>query len=122
VKTAMCPAGMVWVEGETEMVKSPEPSVAVPVFPVPPFVELTFPVVLTLLPEVVVVTFTLTAQEAPAAIVPPLRLRLLDPATPVAVPPQVLLMPEGFATTNPEGKLSVTATPLNAVVEFGLVM
>jgi hypothetical protein len=31
-------------------------------------------------------------------------------------------MPEGFATTNPEGKLSVTATPLNAVVEFGLVM
>jgi hypothetical protein len=47
------------------MVKSPEPNVAVPVFPVPPFVELTFPVVLTLGPEVVVVTFTLTAQEAP---------------------------------------------------------
>jgi hypothetical protein len=58
------------------MVKSPEPNVAVPVFPVPPFVELTFPVVLTLGPEVVVVTFTLTAQEAPAFIAPPLRLRL----------------------------------------------
>ena len=40
--------------------KSPAPSVARPVFPVPPLVEVTLPVVLTLLPEVVVVTFTLT--------------------------------------------------------------
>ena len=42
----MCPAGMVWVVGETAIVKSPAPSVAEAVLPVPPLVELTFPVVL----------------------------------------------------------------------------
>ena len=49
--------------GETEIVKSPEPRVAEAKFPVPPLVELTLPVVLILEPEVVGVTFTLTAHE-----------------------------------------------------------
>src|SRR5438105_1532712 len=118
----MCPAGIVCDAGETAIVKSPAPSVADPVFPVPPFVEVTFPVVLTLLPDVVVVTFTLTAHEAPAAIAPPLRLMLLLAAVAVNTPPQLLVALAGVATTRPAGKLSVTPTPLKAAPRFGLVI
>jgi len=96
--------------------------VAEPVLPVPPLVEVTAPVVLTLFPEVVVVTFKLTAQEPLAAILPPVRLTLPVPAVAVAVPPKVLVRPDGVATTSPLGKVSVTATPLKAVAPFGSVM
>lgn len=95
---------------------------AEPVLPVPPFVELPLPVVLTLLPKVMAVTLTLTAHELPAATVPPLRVTLPPPAVAVAGPSQVLLRPEGFATTSPDGKLSVSATPVNAVELLGLLM
>jgi len=54
---------MVCDVGETEIVKSPAPSVAEAELPVPPLVELTLPVVLSFEPEVVGVTFTLTAHE-----------------------------------------------------------
>src|SRR6266852_9817698 len=118
----MCPAGMVWAVGETAIVKSPAPSVAEAVLPVPPLVELTLPVVLSLEPEVVGVTFTLTAHELLAAIVPPLKLMVVSPAAGANVPPHVLLEPGTAATCRPSGKVSLTATPLKAVPVLGLVM
>jgi len=118
----MCPAGMVWVVGETAIVKSPAPSVAEAVLPVPPLVELTLPVVFSLEPEVVGVTFTLTAHELLSAILPPVKLMVVSPAPGVNVPPHVLLAPGTVATCRPVGKGSLTATPLKAVPVFGLVM
>ena len=109
--------------GETAIVKSPAPSVAVLlVAPVPPLVELTVPVVLLLVPEVVGVTSTLTAHELLAVIPPPVRLMEVLPAAAVNVPPQLSLALGTAATCRPVGKLSVTATPLKAVPVFGLVM
>ena len=56
-------------------------------------------------------------------ILPLVRLMLADPATTVAVPPQVLLSPLGVATTVPTGKESVNATPVSApALAAGLVM
>lgn len=56
-------------------------------------------------------------------ILAPVKLTLVDPATAVAVPPQVLVNPLGVATTVPTGKESVNATPVSApVLAAGLVM
>src|SRR6266849_4989552 len=119
----MCPGGMVSMVGETAIVKSPAPSVAVLlVAPVPPLVELTVPVVLLLVPEVVGVTSTLTAHELLAVIVPPVRLMVVSPGAGANVPPHVLLEPGTAATCRPSGKVSLTATPLKAVPVLGLVM
>src|SRR5215471_2051742 len=90
------------------------------VFPVPPSVELTV-TLLFLTPVVVPVTFTETAQEPLAAIVPAERLTLDDPAAAVAVPPHVLLRLGVAATTRPAGRLSVNATPV-AGEAFGFEM
>jgi len=87
---------------------------AVAVFPVPPLVELTLPVVLTKFPEAVPVAFTVTVQVLFTAIVPPVSEPLPEPATAVAVPPQVLVNPFGVAMTIPAGKVSVKATPVSA--------
>lgn len=106
--------------GESERLKSPACSVAVPVLPVPPLVELTLPVVLTLGPAVVGVTFALSVHEAPAATLPPVRLMLFEVLA--AVPPQVVLRLAVAATASPEGNVSVIATPVSAAVVFGLVM
>ncbi len=61
-------------------------------------------------------------QEAPAASVPPVRLTDEEPAAAVAVPPQVLLRPEGVDTTRPAGKVSVNARPFNAELTLLSVM
>jgi len=45
--------------------------------------------------------------------VPPVSKRVPEPGVDVAVPPQVLVRPLGFATTRLTGKLSVNATPLS---------
>src|SRR6266849_2505829 len=93
------------------------------VLPVPPFVEVTFPVVLFFTPEVVPVTLTVSVQVLLTAIVPPVSDTLPEPATAVAAPPQVLVKPFGVATTNPAGSVSVKATPVSAtVLAAGLVM
>ena len=62
---------------------------------------------------------TETVQDALEARVPPERLTLPDPATAVAVPPQVLFNALGVATTSPAGRLSVNAIPFSASVVFG---
>src|SRR5258708_19998799 len=48
---------------------------------------------------------------------------LVEPATAVAVPPQVFESALGVATTSPVGRVSVKATPVSAtVLAAGLVM
>jgi hypothetical protein len=92
------------------------------VLPVPPLVEVTFPVVLVKFPDVVPTTLTAIAQDALADTVPPPKLMLAEPAVAVAVPPQVLLSPFGVATIRPDGSVSVKAAPVRAtVLAAGLV-
>jgi hypothetical protein len=88
---------------------------ALEVLPVPPSVEVTW-TLLFFTPAVAPVTFTETVHDALAATVPAERLMLDDPATAVAVPPQVLVNALGVATTKPDGKLSVNARPVSATV------
>jgi hypothetical protein len=98
-------------------------SVAVAVPPVPPFAELTLPVVLVFTPDVVLVTLTEMAQLLLVATVPPVRLMVVSPAFGEKVPPQVLVAPGVAATLMPAGKVSLTATPVCAeVLADGLVM
>jgi hypothetical protein len=93
------------------------------VLPVPPFVELTVPVVLFFTPELVPCTLTAIVHELLIATVPPVRLTLPLSAVAVVVPPQVLLRLFGVATTSPAGNVSVNATPVSAtVLAAGLVM
>jgi hypothetical protein len=89
---------------------------AVAVFPVPPFVELTLPVVLVNWPEAVPVTFTTSVHVVLTAIVEPVRETIPEPATAVAVPPQLFVNPLGVATTIPAGSVSANATPVSAAV------
>ena len=96
------------------------------VLPVPPSVEVTW-TLLFLTPPVVPVTDTENVQEDPTAgdavNVPPDRLMLPAPALAVMVPlPQVPVMLGVAATTTPEGRVSVNATPLSATFVFGLAM
>jgi hypothetical protein len=87
--------------------------VAEAVPPVPPFVDVTLPVTLFFVPEVVATTATVIEQEAPGvAIAPPVKETLPLPATAVKVPPQVFVAAGVPATTTPAGKLSVTPTPV----------
>ena len=97
-------------------------NVALAVLPVPPLVEVTLPVVLFLVPEVVPVTSTLMVHELFAGMLPPLRLMVPEPATAVTLPEQAPTTLAGVATTSPAGRLSVKATPVRASVRFGLVM
>jgi hypothetical protein len=89
--------------------------------PVPPCVEVTAPVVLFCAPAAIPVTFTVKLQDALAASVPLDKLTLAEPATPVAVPPQVLVSPFGVATTSPAGNVSVNAIPVSDKLAFGLL-
>ena len=91
------------------------------VLPVPASVEVIV-TELFFMPAVVPRTLTETVQEALPARVPADRLTLPDPATAVAVPPHVLLIPLGVATTRPAGRLSVNARPVSARLVFGFVM
>ena len=92
-------------------------NVAAAVPPVPPFVEVTAFVVFV---EVAVsVTVAVTVQLAPAAMEPPVR--TIDVEVEVAADPlgQFVVAP---VCVMPEGKLSVTPTPVSVVLAFGLVM
>lgn len=112
------------VEGETLNVGADVTvTLAEAVFPVPPLIELTAPVVLVKVPPDVPVTFNVTAQLPPAAIEPPLSEMLVLPATAVAVPAQLFVNAGVVATTRPEGRLSENAKPDSATVfTAGLVI
>jgi hypothetical protein len=97
-------------------------NVALEVFPVPPFVELTV-TLLFFTPAVVPVTFTENVHEVDGTKLAPERLTLEEPATAViAPPPQVPVNPLGVATTSPAGRLSVNAIPLSVEFVFELVI
>jgi hypothetical protein len=93
------------------------------VFPVPPSVEVTAPDALFLTPAVVPLTSKANVHDPLAASVPPDRLMVPDPAVAEIVPePHEPLSPFGFATSSPDGRLSLKPTPDSAVPEFGLVI
>src|SRR5436305_3173201 len=94
------------------------------VAPVPPLVELTAPVVLVTVPDCVPVTFTTIVHVLPGvAMLPPVRLMLVELAAAVTVPPQVLLTPGVDATCNPLVNVSLNAIPFSALVLLaGLVI
>ena len=99
--------------------------VSVPVLPVPPLVEVTLPVVLTLALPVVAVTATVTVQVPLAAMVPPEKLTEVLPAAGAKVgEPQPVVVAFGVAATSiPAGNVSVKATPVRVVpvLEFVIV-
>jgi len=86
-------------------------------------VEVTVPVVLFRAPALVALTLTETEQLLLIGIDPPLRLIEVAFAAGEKVPPQVFAAPGVLATCNPDGKVSLTATPVRAtVLAAGLVM
>ncbi len=98
--------------------------VALAVLPVPSSVEVTAPLVLTLEPPLVAVTFTETVQMLLAATVPPLKVRVVAPATGanVGVPQPDLTILGTAATCIPAGRESEKATFVRAALGLGFVM
>jgi len=84
--------------------------------PVPPSVDVTFPVVLFCVPADVPVTFTANVHEVLAASVAPVRLITFVACVAVMVPPpQLPVRPFGVETTRPAGKVSLKSTPVSVV-------
>jgi len=93
---------------------------AVAALPVPPFVEVTLPVVLVMLPDRVAVTVTLKVQLLFTAMVAP-ESEIVFPPLVVSVPPQTALLP--LTTVRPLVSTSVKPTPVRATgLAEGLVM
>lgn len=93
---------------------------AVAMLPVPPLVDVTAAVVLVYCPEVVPVTVTLNVQWSLAAMLAPARMTVAG-ARVVNAPPHTVEVE--LATVRPAGRMSVNATPVNAVVlSVGLMM
>jgi hypothetical protein len=81
--------------------------------PVPPSVEVTFPVLLFFVPAVVPVTFTAKVHEVEAARDAPARLTTFVACVAViAPPPHDPVNPFGVEITNPAGRVSVNPTPV----------
>lgn len=96
--------------------------VAEAVKPVPPLSEVMCDVVLFFVPADVPVTSTTKVHELRTAMVPPVKLMVLEPAAAVMTPVQEPPKPFGVATISPGGKLSVNATPVRATVVLGFPM
>src|SRR5438445_311560 len=94
------------------------PAEAVP--PVPPLLDVTFPVVLVYTPAVVPVTGTLNVHGTPGATEAPAREMFRVAAVAVSVPLHVRVVES--ATSNPTRKVSLKATPLSVVSVFGLLI
>jgi hypothetical protein len=93
---------------------------AVAVFPVPPLVELTFPVVFVYWPEVAPVTVTLNWQVPFTAMLAPTS-AMFPGAVVVNVPPHTVDVE--LPTVRPVGNTSVNATPASGtVLAAGLVI
>lgn len=92
-------------------------NVADAVLPVPPFVEVTAPLVLGYVPPPAV-TLTVTVQELFAVMVPPANVTEVDVL--LKVPPQVVV--GALATVRPVGNESVNPTPVSENTLFGFVI
>lgn len=97
------------------------------VVPAPPSVELTTPVVLSFAPGVLPVTSTEKKQSDPAAgkavRVPPDKLIVPLPGVAMIAPEPQEPVIFGFAAiTTPDGKMSLKATPLSALVLFSFLI
>lgn len=92
--------------------------------PVPPFVELTVPLVLFINPEVVAIKSTDTVHVPLGKIVPPLKVNEVLPAAGAKTGlPQLPVLAFGMsATSRPAGKESLKATPLSVVLVLGFVI
>ncbi len=91
--------------------------------PVPPSTELTGPVVLSIVPVAMAVTFTENAHEVPPASVAPVKLTTREPAAAaMAPPPQLPASPFGVETLRPPGSGSVKPTPVKVLDLLGLSM
>ena len=85
--------------------------------PVPPSVDVTFPVVLFCVPAAVPVTFTAKVHEVLAARLAPDKLITFVACVAVMVPPpQLPVRPFGVETTKPAGRVSLKPTPVSVVV------
>jgi len=92
------------------------PMLADAVPPLPPSADVTFPVVLFLVPAAVPVTFTEKVQVVLAAKLAPARLTTLPPAVDEMVPPpQLPVSPFGVETVSPAGKVSLKPSPVTVV-------
>ena len=91
------------------------------VVPVPPSLEVTTEVVLSLEPWAVPRTRTLTVQVAPERMLPLLKVRLvaLEDGAKVGVPQPTALAVGVVQTARPVGRLSVNATPVRVVPALG---
>jgi hypothetical protein len=84
--------------------------------PVPPSVDVTFPVVLFCVPAAVPVTFTAKVHDVLDARLAPVRLITFVACVAVMVPPpQLPVKPFGVATTRPAGSVSLKPTPVSVV-------
>ena len=116
-------SGMVGVGNPFVMVGGATTTIfAVEVFPAPPSLEVTAPVVLLLIPKLVPVTFTDKVHEPLSGTVPPLRLTEVALAAALNVPPQLFVGVGLLTTCNPLGRGSVKPTPVRDVEEFELPM
>lgn len=89
-------------------------NVAEAVPPVPPFVEVTFPVVLTFVPLLAALTFTLNVQALLVGIVAALIEMLVAPGVGAKVPVAQEFVEAGVeSTSTPVGKLSTTPAPVS---------
>lgn len=93
-------------------------SVDEPVLPLPPFVDVTVPVVFAYDPPAAATTVVVIVQLLFAAIDPPLKETNPPPSAAVNVPPQLLDVTAGVVFTSPVGYVSVKATPVRAVAAF----
>jgi hypothetical protein len=84
--------------------------------PVPPFVEVTLPVVLVTVPDVASVTFTEIVHKLFGATDPPVKLIAIAPELAESVPLHVSVAFGVLATVIPEGNVSLTANPVRAIV------
>ena len=122
VRIGLVPKSLVMLGG----LRTVREAAALPVEPlfVPPFVELTNPLMFWYEPEAVPVMATLTVQELLAGIVPPAgepNVRVVFPAAgdQVGLPPQVVAAEGVAATCRPEGKISLNVTSVR-LTEFEL--
>ena len=120
VRIGLVPKSLVMLGG----LRTVREAVALPVEPlfVPPFVEVTNPLMFWYDPEAVPVIVTLTVHEPLAGIVPPAgapKARVVFPAAgdQVGVPPHVVTAEGIAATCRPDGRASLKVTPVR-LTEF----